>query len=759
MTRHQPSPWCHYPGRLVTAALGLLVLALAGCEGRSPGGTSASSTGPDRSVATPRAGAKPSATPAPAGEESEASPFRFTDVTPQSGVDFVHVSGMNDNRPFPTANGSGVAIFDYDGDGLMDLYFASGSNRFDPEDVPRTGRNRLYKNLGDLKFRDVTEESGLGFHGFCHGVVAADFDNDGDQDVFLATYYQNTFYLNNGDGTFRDVSQPAGIAPPGFRGRITGEGQSRGEIHVDAIAGLKWRVDGREPSDDLTIPTQKGQRIVFRQADTEAPRGLELLIDAGLVRLLGETAEEKPMAVLVEVGPGGRDRTRLYQSTPPVAEGAEPVEMAVFEVARPITEAQKIGFECSEHRTAWSSGGAPIDFDGDGDLDLYVANYGFWTVEDHGGKWCGDQDKKIRQYCHPKEVTTVRHILYRNDGLVEGVPRFTDVTDEAGVNRADGHGFGVVAADLDGDPKGTIDLYVANDQNPAFLYLNNGDGTFRDVTELCGAAYDERGKPQSGMGADSGDVDNDGKPELFRTNFAGEYNTLFINYGQGVFYDQTAAYNLAAAAMPWVGWGCALADFDNDGWLDVFVTNGHVDNNYHLLGVDTIPYEEPPLLHRNVPVGEGRGASRRYVLSTKGVGPYFSSSHVGRGAGFGDLDNDGDLDIVVNHKDGAPAILRNDTSSKNHWLELSLLGRAPAAARDSIGAKVQVVTADGQTIYRDRKGGYSLESTNDPRVLIGLGATEKVETLIVRWPSGKEVVLKGDEVKLDAPLTLVEPAE
>jgi hypothetical protein len=723
------------PGGLCSALLGLLLLPLAGCEQESEGtpsiNTSAEKERPpiDLPPLTGAEGGSGASTSAPP------SVFRFADVAKESGVGFVHVSGMTDERHFPTANGSGVAIFDYDGDGRMDLYFAS--NCYLPAGSRPEGQNRLYRNLGDLKFEDVTEKSGLGYKGFCHGIVVGDFDGDRDSDVFLATYHQNTFYVNNGDGTFREAGREAGVAPAGFYGRIEGGGDSDEPLVVDAVAGLKWRVGGGEPTDRLILKVKKGQKLVFRQADPEAPRGLELLADPGLFETIPEKADGvsgsggesalRGSAVLREVG---AERSRLYRAVPPVAAGGEPAVMAEFEVVGDLKK--PIGFECSEHRTAWSSGGAVIDYDDDGDLDLYVTNYGWWTVEDHGDKFCGNVQRGVRQYCSPKEVTTVRHILYRNDGVKDGIPRFTDVTDEVGVNRSDGHGFGAVTADLDGD--GKIDLYVANDQNPAFTYLNEGDGTFRDVTDLSGAGYDEKGATQSGMGVDATDVDGDGQPELFRTNFSSEYNTLYHNLGGGTFYDQTAAYGLAPDAMPWVGWGCALADFDNDGWPDAFVANGHVDNNYHLLGIDNVPYEEPPLLHRNVPVSDGPGASRKFVLATRGAGPYFESPHVGRGAAFGDLDDDGDLDIVVNHKDGTPAILRNDTPANgNRWLRLRL--RGTKSNPDAVGARVQVV-ANGRTLYRQVKGGYSLESSNDPRLLIGVGPAERLETVIVQWPSG-----------------------
>lgn len=733
--------------RWLGIVLGAGLLALAGCESRTseiaskpPLPVEAEDGGKGREPEPTRKKAMANPT-----VPQEPSPFRFAEVAREAGIDFKHVSGTTEERYFPTANGSGVAILDYDGDGLMDLYFAS--NCFLPAGSRPEGRNRLYKNLGDLKFQDVTEESGLGFHGFCHGVIAGDFDGDGDPDVFLATYHQNTLYLNNGDGTFRDVGRESGVAPAGFRGRIVSGGTSDEPLVVDAVAGLKWRVNGGEPTDDLTLRVKTGQKLVFRQADPKAPRGVEILADPGMFIPSGTAENSNPTgAVLRELGDGP---SRLYKAAPPIAEGSEPVILTEFEVVGVPTK--PIGFECSEHRTSWSSSGAPFDYDRDGDLDLYVTNYGFWTVEEHGSKYCGHQDKGVRQYCSPREVTTVRHILYRNDGVVDGIPRFTDVTDEAGTNRADGHGFGALTADLDGD--GLIDLYVANDQNPAFLYLNNGDGTFRDATESSCAGYDEKGAAQSGMGVDAADVDGDGRPELFRTNFANEYNTLYYNVGHGIFYDQTASFGLAADAMPWVGWGCALADFDNDGWPDAFVTNGHVDDNYDELGIENVPFAEPPLLHRNVSLGNGPGAGRRFELATAGVGPYFASSHVGRGAAFGDLDNDGDIDIVINHKDGPPALLRNDTPDDgNHWIRFKL--RGTTSHPDAIGTKVEVI-ADGHTIYRQVNGGCSLESTNDPRLLIGVGPASKLETVLVKWPSGRETVLK--DVKVDQELALEEP--
>ncbi len=348
-------------------------------------------------------------TAAPVGEPG---PFRFVDIQPGSGVDFNHVSGMTAEKLFPTANGSGVALFDYDGDGKLDLYFATGNTL--PLSVPPVASNRLYKNLGGGKFHDETERSGLGFRGYCHGITVGDIDNDGDPDVFLSNYGGDALFLNKGNGTFTEIGRAAGI----------------------------WR-------------------------------------------------------------PG-----------------------------------------------TWSSSAAFLDYDSDGDLDLYVSRYGDWQYP-RDAWFCGDVDRQIRRYCSPKQLTPVRHTLFRNNGD----HTFTDVTVAAGLARADGHGFAAVAADLDGD--GKTDLYVANDQDPRFLYLNNGNGTFRDVSEDSGAAYDIEGRTQAGMGVDTEDVDGDGRPELFVTNFDNEYNTLYRNLGKGYFVDATASFGLAADSVPYISWGCA----------------------------------------------------------------------------------------------------------------------------------------------------------------------------------------------------------
>lgn len=551
----------------------------------------------------------------------EIAPIRFKEVAEASKIDFKQISGMTDEKLNPTANGSGAAILDYDGDGKMDLYFVT--TNFLPLSAKPEGRNRLYRNKGDGTFEDTTEKAGVGFRGCCHGVIAGDLDNDGDPDMILCNYGPNVIYLNNGDGTFTDITSKTGL---------------------------------------------------------------------------------------------GR---------PTVANGQSP---------------------------NWSSGGALLDYDNDGDLDVYIANYADWSYERDKDDFCGDREGKItkgavRLYCGPKKLKTTRHDLYRNDGLKNGVPHFTDVTEEAGLARADGHGFAAVAIDLDDD--GKIDLNVANDQCPAFTFLNLGNGKFKDITENSGAAYDEKGQALSGMGVDAEDLDGDGLPELLRTHFSKEYNTIHENLGGGMFEDRAPSYGVNKDSMPWVGWGCALTDFDNDGWPDAVVTNGHTDNNYHLIGRDDEPFEQPPLLHHNVPGKKGR----KFALTSTTAGPYFTSKHVGRGLAVGDLNDDGRMDLVINQIDARPAVLLNETDAENGWIRLKL--RGTKSNRDAVGAKVKI-EVQNKTIYRQKKGGVSLASSHDPRLMVGIGKSPEAEKVTIRWPSaGADTVL--EHVKAGSTVEVVEP--
>ena len=382
-----------------------------------------------------------------------------------------------------------------------------------------------------------------------------------------------------------------------------------------------------------------------------------------------------------------------------------------------------MGAECG----TWASGAAFFDYDRDGDLDLYVTCYGKWAI-DGDRAFCGDPERLVRTYCSPQSITPERHFLFRN----RGDATFEDVTASAGVLRTDGRGLGVVAADVNQD--GWIDLYVANDLSPHFLFLNRGDGTFEDVSEASGASASESGRFQAGMGVDIEDVDGDGRPELFATHFREDYNTLYRNLDGRNFQDISAWAGIVKDCLPDVGWGCALSDFDNDGWPDMLVVNGHVDDNLPQIG-RAIPQAEPSRVWRN------RGGGRFRLVPD--AGPFFQTDHVARGAAVGDLDDDGDLDVIVSRLDGPPAVLLNE-SEPRAWVRLELLGGA--SKRPAIGAMVAVHVGD-RVIHRQLKGGGSYLSVNDPRLLIGLGTAEQVESIAIRWPNGTTSTLDSPAIR------------
>jgi hypothetical protein len=377
--------------------------------------------------------------------------------------------------------------------------------------------------------------------------------------------------------------------------------------------------------------------------------------------------------------------------------------------------------------SGWSCGAAFLDYDNDGRLDLYVSHYGHWSL-DAPRPFCGDKARNLRTICTPTVIEPARHVLYRNRG--DGT--FEDVTVRAGVARRDGRGMGVIAADLDCD--GRIDLYVANDKCPNFLFRNRGDGTFEDVTETSGAAGNEAGEYQGSMGVDAQDLDGDGLPEMIVTNFRGDGAALYRNFGGGNFLEAGGPTGLLRDTKPYVGWGVALEDFDNDGRPDVFLVNGHVDDNLELFEQD-IPQAEPAQVWWN----RGTSGTRIALASVANPGPFFAVPHVARGAAFGDLDNDGDLDVVISRLDKLPAVLLNESPPRS-WIRLELVGRR--SNRSAIGAAVEV-HAGGRVFHSQVKGGGSYLSANDPRVLIGLGDAERVESVEVRWPSGARSTLAG----------------
>jgi hypothetical protein len=519
----------------------------------------------------------------PAGER-----LAFEDVTAQSGITFVHRHGGTGRKLFPETMGSGCALFDFDGDGDLDLYFVNGPG----------APNALYENDGHARFRDVTEHAGVGDRGFGMGAVAADIDNDGDLDLFVTNYGGKVLYANDGDGTFTDVTRRAGFAG-----------------------------DGR-----------------------------------------------------------------------------------------------------------WATSAAFADVDNDGFVDLYVCHYVRYDIEHPPD--CRSPDG-MREYCNPADFPSEPDALYHNRG--DGT--FIDVTEQAGIVDPEGRGLGVVFFDLDDD--GDQDIFVANDMSRNYLFVNRGDGTFDERGLIAGVAYNEGGRVSAGMGTDAGDYDNDGRLDLFVVNFSLETNTLFHNEGGGTFTDRTVQAGLAPITLRWLGFGTLFFDPDLDGDLDLVTVNGHVLDTIERHG-QGVTYAEPAQLLENLGDGRFREAS-----STSG--PYFSTPHVGRGLACGDLDGDGDEDLVISNCNQAAALLLNRQATGNATLAITLVGHK--SNRSAIGARV-TVTANGQRQIREVKCGYSYLSQGSLTQHFGLGSAKVAERIEVRWPAGTRQVF--EEVAVPAGLVIDE---
>ncbi len=368
--------------------------------------------------------------------------------------------------------------------------------------------------------------------------------------------------------------------------------------------------------------------------------------------------------------------------------------------------------------SGWGTSCAFADLDGDGDLDLYVAHYLADTVDEQGRPTvsCNALPGALG-YCPPAAFRPEPDALYRNNG--DGT--FRDVSREAGITTQAGNGLGLAIADWDDD--GRLDVFVANDQTPNALFRNLGGLRFEEVAEPWGLAYNESGALRAGMGVAVGDYDEDGRVDLLVTNFYEEGSTLYRNAAPGRFVVETSQARLTAPSRSRLGFGTGFLDADNDGRLDLFVANGHV-NDVRPIG---IPYAMAPQLF----LGAGRG---RFADVSSKAGPYFRSEWLGRGAAFGDLDNDGDTDVVVTHIGRPPALLLNETEPRGSFLRLTLRGDGPG--RDATGARV-TVEAGGRSLVRVVAGGTSYLSASDRRVLVGLGTADKVDRLTVRWPDGK----------------------
>jgi len=528
--------------------------------------------------------------------EGTSVPIHFVDVTEKAGIHFFHADGRSGRHYFVETLGSGVAFFDYDNDGWLDLYFVNGAElpgiKYDP---PPT--NVLYRNNRDGTFTDVTETAGVGDTGYGVGVCAGDYDNDEYLDLYVTNFGRNVLYRNNGDGTFTDVAQIAGVDDP-----------------------------------------------------------------------------------------------------------------------------------------RWSTGCSFADFDNDGDLDLYVSNYIDYSFETE--RVCFHRG--IRAYCDPGSYTGIANVLYRNNG--DGT--FTDVTKDAGVANPSGMGLGVVCGDYDND--GDLDIYIANDTTENKLYENNGDGTFTDATMIAGVGYSEDGRAESSMGADFGDYDNDGKLDIVVTNFQGEVYTLYHNDGDGFFSDVSYISKIADKTLLNLGWGTKFFDYDNDGWRDLFFANGHIHDTIEQFD-DFGAYEQMNQFFQN----DGKG---HFIEVSHSVG--LPDKAVSHGVSFGDFDNDGDVDIVVSNSHDKPQLLRNDGGNQQNWLIVKLIGTR--SNRNAIGARVQVVVGN-LTMIDEVRSGSGYVSQNDFRLHFGLGKAKLADRLEIRWPSG--VIQRKENISVNQFLELLEPSE
>lgn len=375
-------------------------------------------------------------------------------------------------------------------------------------------------------------------------------------------------------------------------------------------------------------------------------------------------------------------------------------------------------------KTRWGSGAAFVDYDKDGDLDLFVANYIDLDLKTAPTPETGPcLYKGVMVACGPPGLEGGKNMLYRNNG--DGT--FADVSDKAGILKTYGtYGLGVITADFDNDT--WPDIYVANDSAPAALYHNNKDGTFTDIGVEAGAAYSSDGKPQAGMGVGIGDYDGDGLLDIFKTNFSGDTSTLYRNLGvkSGLlsFDDVTFTAGIGVNTR-WLGWGCGFVDFDNDSWLDIFLVNGHVYPEVEKLTTEA-GYPQRKVLYQNL-----RNGSFKDI--TEKIGGPLIEPTASRGSAFGDFDNDGDVDVVINPVNGVPVLLRADSTTKNNWISIKLIG--VKSNRTGAGARIKVVTETKTQIDEVRSGG-SYYSQNDLRVHFGLGKAAKVKTIEVRWPSG-----------------------
>jgi len=524
--------------------------------------------------------------PPPAGPQGQ-SPVTFKDITTSVKLDFIHQGSPTSMKYLPETMGGGVALFDYNNDGLLDVFFTNGAllkESMGKHEAPNKTEsrfwNRLYRQLANGTFEDVTEQSGLKGSGYSMGVAAGDYDNDGYVDLYVTGFGENHLYRNLGNGSFADVTAKLNVAGGG-----------------------------------------------------------------------------------------------------------------------------------------WSTSAGWFDYDHDGRLDLFVARYLDWDFE-KGAIMCGDTRPGLRAYCHPDNFKGTTNILYHQ--TANGT--FEDVTQKLGIADPTGKALGVAFADFDND--GWTDVFVANDSVRQSLYHNNRGLSFSDIAVIAGAGFDENGKTFAGMGVDAADFNNDGWVDVVITTLSNETYPLFQNNGDLSFTWATNSVGVGQISLAYSGWGIRFIDIDNDGLRDIFVAQSHVLDTIER-STSWLRYKQPPLLMRNT----GKG----FVNVSATAGAPFAAPIVGRGSAFGDLNNDGQVDVVVGTLNGPPIVLRNE-GSKNYWIGVILNGSK--SNRQGIGARVTIVDSKDRKQIFDVSTAGSYLSSNDPRIIAGLGDAGGVKTIEIRWPSG-----------------------
>ena len=514
----------------------------------------------------------------------------FAEQAQETGLDFVHVNGMSGEHFIAEIMAPGVALFDYDNDGDLDVYAVQGQPLRRSLQERADSQDRLFRNDLELRpdgsrtvhFTDVTTEAGLVARSYGMGVAAGDFDNDGWTDLYLSRFGADALLRNNGNGTFTDAFSAAGLTDPG-----------------------------------------------------------------------------------------------------------------------------------------WTVAVSFLDFDRDGWLDLFVSSYvRYSTMSD---VTCISRTG-ARDYCSPQSYRPAPGRLFRNrrNGT------FEDVTMASGIAREFGPALGTLTFDANGD--GWIDLYVANDGTDNQLWVNRRNGTFENTAVSAGVAVNGQGKAEGSMGVDAGDFDNDGDEDLVIANLTGEGSTLYANDGTGSFQDVAAATGVRTQTLQYTGFGTAWFDADNDGWLDVLTVNGAIATIQALAAAgDPFPLHQRKQLLRNTGTG-------RFEDATALGGAALAASEVGRGAAFGDVDNDGRVDVVAANNNGRLRLLLNTHPGGNRWLGVRAVG---VSGRDLLGTMVGVVFSDSSVRWRRVRADGSYASANDPRVVFGLGASGQPARIKVRWPGGR----------------------